>query len=225
MELFGEWWRHRISTVPSTKYLYIRMGSTGYVTSSSNDVLVPASKLGDATASDVLKGKTFTSINGVKITGTLKADQEYFINTTIDNVYYNVESNYISLQIQAGTINPSTSAGAGASTIYYMKSFSVQVFMPSDYRMVKVSFSNASSTLVNLDTGATTGGTNLPVITGLDVYNYKSKYARSGSICLSAIPALKDGEIVYIFSAAIWPGATSSFKVGSMYYGLTITKE
>ncbi|WP_304411414.1 hypothetical protein [Bacteroides acidifaciens] len=57
-------------TVPSTKYLYIRMNTTGYITSSSNDVLIPASKLGDATASDVLKGKSFTSINGVKITGT-----------------------------------------------------------------------------------------------------------------------------------------------------------
>ena len=59
-------------SVPSTKYLYIRMGSTGYVTSSSNDILIPASKLGDATASDVLKGKTFTSINGVKIVGTME---------------------------------------------------------------------------------------------------------------------------------------------------------
>ena len=59
-------------SVPSTKYLYIRMDSTGYVTSSSNDVLIPASKLGDATASDVLKGKTFTSINGVKIVGTME---------------------------------------------------------------------------------------------------------------------------------------------------------
>lgn len=73
MELFGKWWRYRISTVPSTKYLYIRMNTTGYITSSSNDVLIPASKLGDATASDVLKGKSFTSINGVKVVGTLES--------------------------------------------------------------------------------------------------------------------------------------------------------
>lgn len=67
-------------SVSSTKYLYIRMGSAGYVTSSSNYVLVPASKLGDATASDVLKGKTFTSINGVKLTGAMEIPSEKIVS-------------------------------------------------------------------------------------------------------------------------------------------------
>ena len=67
-------------SVSSTKYLYIRMGSAGYVTSSSNDVLVPASKLGDATASNVLKGKTFTSINGVKLTGAMEIPSEKIVS-------------------------------------------------------------------------------------------------------------------------------------------------
>ena len=56
------------------------MGSTGYVTSSSNDILIPASKLGDATASDVLRGKTFTSINGVKIVGTMEIPSEKIVS-------------------------------------------------------------------------------------------------------------------------------------------------
>lgn len=40
------------------------------MTSTSNEIMIKADRLGNASASDVVSGKTFTSENGLKITGT-----------------------------------------------------------------------------------------------------------------------------------------------------------
>ena len=54
----------------SAKVLNVRPTKSGWVTTSS-DIVVPASSaMGNATAADVISGKTFSSVNGIQLTGT-----------------------------------------------------------------------------------------------------------------------------------------------------------
>lgn len=75
---------------PYTKYLAIKSTISGSSTlfrpGSNIYVETLASNIGDATVSDVASGKTFTSENGVKITGTGTISQKWKI--TLNNTRY-----------------------------------------------------------------------------------------------------------------------------------------
>lgn len=51
-------------------------------------VAIPGSDLGDATAADVAKGKTFTSAAGLKATGTSAGSSPRPVNISIKNTYF-----------------------------------------------------------------------------------------------------------------------------------------
>lgn len=93
---------------------YTRSGDVlirdGYTT----DLFIPAEKFGDATAADVAAGKTFTSLNGLKLTGT----------ATSTSTTPNLQSKSVTPSESAQTVSPddgydglsSVSVGAISST-------------------------------------------------------------------------------------------------------------
>lgn len=54
----------------STAFITLYTKTTGYITGASNEIMIKADRFGDATPADVVKGKTFTSASGLKLTGT-----------------------------------------------------------------------------------------------------------------------------------------------------------
>lgn len=76
-------------------------------------IKVLASKLGDATASDVLSGKTFTSTSGIKVAGTIPSIGAQTSPVSIGN-----SSNNIYVRIQKGAYLTPASATAGAANNY-----------------------------------------------------------------------------------------------------------
>lgn len=71
-----------------------------YVPSGSiNEIMILASRLGNASAADVLSGKTFTSENGLKITGTIASKSS---GTSSTEVTQAERTDYLEVTIPAG---------------------------------------------------------------------------------------------------------------------------
>ena len=85
--------------IASTKFLTVYSGTTGYITSNNNEIMIEASRLGDATTSDVLSGKTFTSSNGLKVTGTMNEKSSGTMSVGVSQVE---RTNYLEVTIPEG---------------------------------------------------------------------------------------------------------------------------
>lgn len=112
-------------SIASTKFLSIYEGCTGYLPSASNEHMILLSRLGNATASQVVEGATFTSggCSSVATTGTLKINNashkwswgnQIYIPQYIRNVAvtYNGHS-FKSFTQTAASGTPSVSQGTG----------------------------------------------------------------------------------------------------------------
>lgn len=85
--------------IASTKFLTVYSGTTGYITSNNNEIMIEASRLGDATTSDVLSGKTFTSSNGLKVAGTMNEKSSGTMSVGVSQVE---RTNYLEVTIPEG---------------------------------------------------------------------------------------------------------------------------
>ena len=85
--------------ISSTKFLTVYAGTTGFMTGINNEIMILASRLGNASAADVLSGKTFTSENGLKITGTIASKSS---GTSSTEVAQAERTDYLEVTIPAG---------------------------------------------------------------------------------------------------------------------------
>ncbi len=76
-----------------------------------------ATEFGDATATDVASGKTFTSAAGLKVTGTLTKPEMATVTITNNIANYNLFVTYTDEQFQAKSVNRGTTAGTTAITV------------------------------------------------------------------------------------------------------------
>ena len=108
-------------TCSATDFISVYIGAKGFHENTSHEILMLASRFGNASASSVLSGKTFTSSDGFHTSGTmvnngavskeLSAGEEY----TIPAGYHNGsgKAKAKSLSSQTGVDNGKTAAGAG----------------------------------------------------------------------------------------------------------------
>lgn len=90
-------WQGDTPSISSKNFLIQRTVSSNtlYREDSVMQLTYPASELGDAATADVALGKTFTSINGLKLTGTKTDSTSSSINTTSATITVDFASNDI----------------------------------------------------------------------------------------------------------------------------------
>lgn len=125
----------------------------------STTITTALTNLGNATASDVLKGKTFTSSAGVKVTGTASAGAS-------------IPSNAVVLQPQLATATSNTTVASSYSTSITLYSGSSVEITVSSTGGVSLSIADRTSTTVSDTT---------------DLTAFRGKYISSGTITSSTI--------------------------------------
>ncbi len=205
-------------SISNTKFLSVYEGCTGYIGNSSNEHMILASRLGNASASDVRSGYTFTSGNSeVAQSGTMSSytdtarylnpGESYYINPGYHSggyVYANTVSpgtvQYLTTRIHT---NSSPTSPITTRMIVTGINYSGYDFLRITYRKTTTDSTTASVWIklseatsgVYYAMGSTSSWAR-PFSLGL--YNSISFYAPSEDTGARAIPVYVDGIKVYV---------------------------
>lgn len=130
-----------------------------YVGDQDLTLLVDASKFGNASVREVKKGVTFTSVNGVKLTGTLDVSSSGSTssNNNCEAYLVDVTNPTVSFKTTSGTIKAYGYAYAGGSTTTTMYAFNGTNY----YKSVTYGTPSATSITLRVSNGKLTGLPNL----------------------------------------------------------------
>lgn len=184
----------------------------------------PLTNLGNATAADVVKGKTFTSTSGIKVTGTHE-DSGVTLPTltsegTAANLLYGKQLINSSGQVVAGTmtnngaVTGTISTKAGTYTVpagYHSGSGKVSISSTEQNKIIASNIKSGVSILGVTGTYSGTGGldTSDATATANDVIESKTAYSKGQKIT-GSIPVIYENQ--HLDSGVLWDSSKNAVQ-------------